>query len=185
MEPDDRRRRLLDGARRVFARHAFHDVSIEMLAEAARSSKGLIHHYFGGKRGLYLAYLREQGDRLLHTVVTDSQEPTLHALRRAIGRYLDYVEENPVEYVALLEGGLGQDVDVADIVRSARDATIRHILSLNAPSGATAAQETAVRGWLGCVEAATLYWLRTHALARAELEHFLVAALPALLTLRR
>ena len=52
------RRRILEQARRQFARHSFAAVTVKSVADAAGVSPNLITRYFGGKDGLFLAATR-------------------------------------------------------------------------------------------------------------------------------
>ncbi|MER8185913.1 helix-turn-helix domain-containing protein [Kitasatospora sp. NPDC094015] len=52
---DATRQRILDHARRQFARHGYGAVGVKGVADAAGVSPNLITRYFGGKEGLFLA----------------------------------------------------------------------------------------------------------------------------------
>ena len=155
---------------------------MEEIARAAGASKGLFHHYFGGKRGLYLAYLQDETHRMLARIAPDGpRAPTIETLTASVDEFLSYVEDNPVGYSSLLQGSIGSDRKVSRMVLLARNRYVKHTLGIIAPGGATVAQEMAVRGWIGCIEGATLHWLRTRVPERAALANFLVRALLGLL----
>ena len=182
MVPKARRELLIGAARAVFYRRSYHEASIEEIARVAGASKGLLHHYFGGKRELYVAFLQDESKRMLSRMTgIRPLEPSVATLTASIEEFLNYVEENPVGYSSLLQGGVGSDRKVNRIVAVARDRYVKHTLGIIAPGGATVAQEMAVRGWIGCIEGATLHWLRAGVPKRAALASFLVSALPALL----
>jgi AcrR family transcriptional regulator len=52
---DQRQRALVEAATAVFAEHGYDAATTREVAERAGCSEGLIHRYFGGKRGLLLA----------------------------------------------------------------------------------------------------------------------------------
>jgi len=52
------RQRILDHARRQFARHGYAAITVKGVADAAGVSPNLITRYFGGKDGLFLAATR-------------------------------------------------------------------------------------------------------------------------------
>jgi AcrR family transcriptional regulator len=52
---DQRQRALIEAATAVFAEHGYDAATTRAVAERASCSEGLIHRYFGGKRGLLLA----------------------------------------------------------------------------------------------------------------------------------
>lgn len=59
LSPDERRAQLLAAARRLYAQRRYDDVSLEELAAAAGVARGLLHHYFGSKRELFLAVMTD------------------------------------------------------------------------------------------------------------------------------
>jgi AcrR family transcriptional regulator len=54
LEPDERRAQILRVAARSFREAGYDGVSLEAVAEAAGVTRGLLHHYFGSKRKLFL-----------------------------------------------------------------------------------------------------------------------------------
>ena len=54
---DQRQRALIEAATAVFAEHGYDAATTRRVAEKAGCSEGLIHRYFGGKRGLLLAIM--------------------------------------------------------------------------------------------------------------------------------
>jgi AcrR family transcriptional regulator len=182
MVPETRRELLIGAARAIFHRRSYHDASMAEIARLAGASKGLLHHYFGGKRGLYLAYLQDESERMLARITAIApRAPTVETLAASVHAFLSYVEENPVGYSSLLQGGIGSDRKVNRMVVQARDRYVKHTLAILAPAGASVAQEMAVRGWVGCIEGATLHWLRAGVPKRPQLASFLVSALVVLL----
>ena len=53
------RGRILEAARREFARLGYGGARIDTIAERARANKRMIYHYFGGKEALFTAVLEE------------------------------------------------------------------------------------------------------------------------------
>lgn len=58
LEPDDRRRQIVDAARTLYIDRPYEQVSLAELARAAGVTRGLLHHYFGSKREIFLAVMR-------------------------------------------------------------------------------------------------------------------------------
>jgi AcrR family transcriptional regulator len=54
LAPELRREQLLDVAMTLFEHRAYDAVTLEGIAEAAGVSPGLVHHYFGTKREVFL-----------------------------------------------------------------------------------------------------------------------------------
>ncbi|MFG3285598.1 TetR/AcrR family transcriptional regulator [Streptomyces sp. NPDC048111] len=97
------RQRILDQARRQFARHGYTAITVKGVADAAGVSPNLITRYFGGKEGLFVAATQveipvedsfggdrsELGARLAASIVRrwsgDREEDPLLVLQRASG----------------------------------------------------------------------------------------------------
>src|SRR3984893_9951805 len=58
MEHDERRDQILVCARRLFSERPYASVSTTEIAREAGIARGLLHHYFGTKRELYLEVVR-------------------------------------------------------------------------------------------------------------------------------
>ncbi|MGA2927292.1 MAG: helix-turn-helix domain-containing protein, partial [Solirubrobacteraceae bacterium] len=54
LEHDQRRSQILACARELFSQRTFTAVSMSEIARDAGVARGLLHHYFGSKRELYL-----------------------------------------------------------------------------------------------------------------------------------
>src|ERR1044072_7289252 len=56
---DARRRAILDGARRAFARHGYEGATVRVLEHETGVSRGAIFHHFPDKESLFLALAEE------------------------------------------------------------------------------------------------------------------------------
>src|SRR4051794_36471657 len=98
---DKRRAPLLDlGVERV-SKHAYEDISIDEVAEIAGISKGLLYHYFTGKREFYVETLRAASRRLQLLTIPDPGLPPAAQLRAAIDAHLRYIQEHGAVYNAV------------------------------------------------------------------------------------
>ena len=61
LDPGQRREQILDAANALFAERAYDEVSIEDIASAAGVTRGLVHHYFGGRKEVYIGLLERLG----------------------------------------------------------------------------------------------------------------------------
>src|SRR5258707_513482 len=59
LQIDERRSQLLELGIKLLSAHSYDDISIDQVAETAGISKGLLYHYFGGKREFYVEAIRE------------------------------------------------------------------------------------------------------------------------------
>jgi AcrR family transcriptional regulator len=161
-------------------------VSTADIAEEAGVTRGLVHHYFGGKRALYLEVVRsllELPPGLFAAEIAAGDRET--ALRAAVERWLDVAERGGgVLLAAHGAQGFGRDAEVEAIFDATRERTADQVIEIlhpeRAPERASAELRSAVRAYAGFVEAATFDWLRGGALTRAQLRELLVGGLLAL-----
>ena len=176
-----RRSQLLELGIEHFSERSYEDFSMEELATVAGVSKGLVFHYFPSKRDFYMEALRAAVAQMLDLVVTAPADlPPERALRVALDAYLGYVEERAPAYRAVLRGGIGADPEVQAIADGFRDAVYERIVALGEWGEPPPAVRTALRGWIGYVEAASLEWIEHRELTRAELVEQLANALPVI-----
>jgi AcrR family transcriptional regulator len=181
LETDQRRAQLLGLAKRAFSDRAYDDVSIDDLARVASISKGLLYHYFPTKRDLYVAGLREIADELVDAVtrVPDDLAP-IDRVRASVEAYLDHITRHSRAFVSLMRGGIGSDPEVAAVIESVRTRLFEKFLA-GSPFASLlsgdARFETAVRGWIGFVEAASIDWCANPRLSRQELRELLTQVL--------
>jgi AcrR family transcriptional regulator len=166
---DERRAQLLALGIRIFSARSYDEVSIDDLAEAAGVSKGLLYHYFPTKRDFYVAALRRQAKDLLAETETPRDAPPEERVQQGLDAYLAFVERYGQAYVALMRGGIGSDPEVARILDRTRTAIVNRILADVPEEAVTPLLRTALRGWIGFVEAAAIDWLSRREVPRAEL----------------
>ena len=66
-----RRRDILEGARRCFAEYGYKGATVRRLEEATQKSRGAIFHHFGDKESLFLALAREDAGRMADVVAEE------------------------------------------------------------------------------------------------------------------
>ena len=79
-DKEARRRRVLDGARRCFARHGYEGATVVRLEEEIGLSRGAIFNWFGSKQELFLALAAEDNGRLHELFAADGVEGLLDAI---------------------------------------------------------------------------------------------------------
>ncbi len=186
LETDERRTQLLELGMRLFAERTYDEISMDDLAKEAGVSKGLVYHYFRTKRDFYVAGLREIARDLLEKTTTIAQGlPPLERIRRGLDAYLDHVGAHARAFVALMRGGIGSDPEVASVIEGTRSAYVdRFLHDLAGSPLAGLAQgntliRTALRGWLGFVEAASLDWLSHGDVDRGKVRDMMIEMLIA------
>jgi len=181
LEHDERREQILACAGRLFSERHFAAVSTAQIACDAGVTRGLVHHYFGAKRALYLEVVREMVRvRPIPEEVaggTDQERVDL-----AIDRWLTMVERNRGTWLAALGAeGFGRDADVEAILEEAREAAVAWLIAgvgLERPGGgAPDAVRAAVHAFTGMAEAASREWLEHERLSRAQAHALLTGTL--------
>lgn len=181
LDTDERRAQLLALAKSAFSGRAYDDVSIDDLAREARISKGLLYHYFPTKRDLYVAGLREIADELVAAITAVPADlAPIERVRAGLDAYLDHIARLPQAYVSLMRGGIGSDPEVSAVIEGVRAKLFSQFTSDTPFAPIVAGNvkfETAVRGWIGFVESATIDWAANPRLSREELRDLFTAVL--------
>ena len=178
LDPAERRDQILDAASALFAERPYDEISIEDIAAAAGVTRGLVHHYFGGRKGVYVALLERIGAQR-----EDRLRPPVGGTARArvedtVSRWLDWTQANRTVYLAAL--GRGEDIADPDVRRVVTD-LVRRAVALLIGYHADIAEDSprlrhALECWTGLNRAATRRWLRGEA-ARAATEELLASTL--------
>lgn len=179
---DTRRAQLLELGVELFSTQPYDQVSIDDIAQRAGISKGLLYHYFGGKRAFYVATLDLSADRLLEAVKPNTALPRPERATVGLHAYLDFVQARATAFSALMRGGLGVDAEVGAIIDRTRNAIAAMVLDGAGLTTESAPFRAAARAWVGAVEAASLDWLEHHDLERDALISLMVGGLAGLLT---
>lgn len=102
--PERTRRRILQAAIRLFARHGLHAVAVDEIVRRARVNKRMVYHYFGSKDALFEAALAEVYQRIekieFHAV--ESGRTPWEQLARLLESYFDFLDDEP-EFTRLLQ----------------------------------------------------------------------------------
>lgn len=177
LEPDARRREILACAIRLFGERPYADVSATDVAREAGVARGLINHYFGTKKDLYLEVVR-----VLVTVpdVAVAQVPAGGRAQRVdagVTWFLDAVHRLGRAWLAAVDGGgLGADPDVVRILAEADEVTADRVLAV-LDLADTPHARAAVRAWAGLAKAAAHEWLVRGALTREQVHALLARTL--------
>ncbi len=181
LDNDQRRAQLLGLAKSAFSDRAYDDVSIDDIAREAKISKGLLYHYFPTKRDLYVAGLREIANELVQAVLSvPANLAPIERARAGLDAYLDHITRHARAFVSLMRGGIGSDPEVADVVESVRTQLADTFIKDHPFAPVLAGNprfETAVRGWIGFVEGATIDWCVQPKLSRTDLRELMVQIL--------
>jgi len=177
LQVDERRRQLLELGARLFAAHAYADLSMAQIAREAGISKGLLYHYFPSKQDFFLATLAQGAEELARRTEPDPELSPFEALAGSVDGYLAWIEDNEDAYRRLMEGA-GSVPEVKSLVDGIRDATAARILDgIGAGASPSPRQRTAVRAWLWFMDGAILDWVEHGDLTREQLQGLLLGTL--------
>jgi AcrR family transcriptional regulator len=185
LDHDQRRRQILDCAASLLAARPYGEVSMEDVASAAGVTRGLLHHYFGTKRDLYLELMRDML-RVVPVPVPDFVQGVTPEQRLAdsVDGWLDAISENRTMWLAMLGGaGLGRDAEAERIWDRARDRSVDSIigvLGLGPAAEAPSALRGVLRSYAAFAEAATREWLAHERFTREQMRALLTSTLQLL-----
>jgi AcrR family transcriptional regulator len=194
LEPDARRAQILQCARRLFTHRPYAAVSMQEVAAAAGVRRGLVNHYFGTKRELFLEVVKDllaAFDRAFPTsvAVVDGDASPEAVVGEHVDRWLAVVESDVDAWFAFVSAeGFGRDNDVEQLVERSRAATVKRIVELLVASGTVAKAgdeqsdelRVVLRTYAGLAEITTREWLLQHTIDRRQAQTLLTTALLAL-----
>jgi AcrR family transcriptional regulator len=179
LDHDERRRQILACARRLFSERSYDAVSTTDIANEVGVARGLLHHYFGTKRDLYLEVVRELMRMPSNPVPLEAPGRGLErVIDESVDRWLTMLERNRGTWLAANAArGLGaRDPELEAILEEAREqAADRLIEALQTYEAATApaALRALIRSYSGFAEAASIEWLARERLTREQLHTML------------
>jgi len=183
LEPDERREQIFTCALRLFGERPYTEVSTSDIAADAGVARGLINHYFGTKRELYLAVIQR-------TVTMPSPSPELfppgpieERASIAVSWFLDMVAENGKMWLAATADGFGSDPEVEQILFDAERKSADRVLdAVGVPADNAQRPElnAQIRAFAGMVKAAGREWLLRGALDREQVHTLLCKSLVTL-----
>jgi AcrR family transcriptional regulator len=174
--PDERRAQILRIARQLFAARQYAAVSMEEIALAAGVRRGLVNHYFGSKRALFIEVVRD----MLASFGRALPPEGAATIADHVSRWLDVVQGDAETWFAILGAeGLGHDRDVSGLVDRATEAMVGAIIdALGEPDSPEL--RVVLRAYSGLAEVVTREWLQRHRIDRAQAEALLTTALLSL-----
>ena len=182
LDPGQRRDQILDAANALFAERAYDQVSVEDIASAAGVTRGLVHHYFGGRKEVYIGLLERLGAQREQELRPPAGRSARARVADTVSRWLDWTEANRTIWLATMAHG--EDIADPDVRRVVTD-LVRRAVALLAAFHADIAEDSprlryALECWTGLNRAATRRWLdgeatreATQELLASTLEHVL------------
>ncbi|MFK4834878.1 TetR/AcrR family transcriptional regulator [Microbacterium sp. ZW T2_14] len=182
LDATQRREQLLDVANDLFAERGYEEVSVEDIARSAGVTRGLVHHYFGGRKDVYIALLERLGTLLEEELRPPAGRDAHARVADSVSRWLDWTESNRVIYLGTIAPG--EDIADPEVRRVVTVLVRRAVAVLTVFHGEIAADSARLRYalecWTGLNRSATRRWLRgeanreaTQELLTSTLEHVL------------
>ncbi len=187
LRPGERRTQLLDLGVTLLATRTLDELTIELLAEEAGISRGLLYHYFGNKQAFHEAVVRRAVDDLVAQTAPPAEGDPLARLQASMTAYVDYVTSNYEGYVSIVKAAQGGNETLRRLYEEARSALTERIFTEDAQGEIlpdTPASRLAVRGWAAMTEELVLTWAdEPGPVTREELLTAVTGSLPALVDL--
>ncbi len=178
---DDRREQLLACATRLFGERPYTQVSTTEIAREAGIARGLLNHYFGDKRRLYLEVVRRAA--LLPPIRAD-ELPTGTLAQRvdaSVRWFLDSVEPYRTTFLTVRGAeGVGEDTEVLALIDRTDDIAAQRVLQMVGLDPEQATARAAVRAFGGLARGTVREWTRGGALTRDQAHLLLRASLLAI-----
>ncbi|ALE06717.1 hypothetical protein AL755_16715 [Arthrobacter sp. ERGS1:01] len=180
LSPDARREQIFACAQTLFAARAYEDVSATDIAAAAGVARGLVNHYFGNKRALYLEVIK------VNSTVSELAMATLPAgtprerIDAAVTWFLDSLEQTGTSWLALASGGLDRDPDLERILIGAENDSIEMLIEACGLSGNAEHHEqirALFRVYVQLARSGAREWLLRKTLTRPQVHALLASTL--------
>lgn len=168
LEPDARRHQIIEAVRPLYLARPFNDVSTAELAAAAGVARGLINHYFGSKRDLFIEVMRSS-IRMPESELPDlSHLPLPHRVRLTMDWILQAAETYGQAWVSVSgAANLHGDSDLQVVVDEADDHAARLTLdAIGLPDDPHL--RARLRATAALVKSVCREWLQRETLTRDE-----------------
>ncbi|GAA1610670.1 TetR/AcrR family transcriptional regulator [Actinoplanes couchii] len=180
LEPDARREQILSVAIRLFGAKPYAEVSTTDVARDAGVARGLVNHYFGTKKDLYLEVVR-----VMLTVpdVALSQLPQGELSERAssiVNWFLDVVSRHSTSWLAATGAGGMADAEVHEVIAEAVDHAASGVLQALGSDDPTPALRAMTRAYVGLAIWTAQEWLQRGVLTRDQVHSLLTVSLLAM-----
>jgi AcrR family transcriptional regulator len=153
-------------------------VSTTELATRAGVARGLINHYFGTKRDLYLEVVRRMVTIPRFAIEQLPDGPVETRVPVAVDWFLDGVSRNSTAWLAAT-GAIGGDQEIERILDEADEIAADRVLEATGLADVPELRAM-VRSYGGMVKSAAREWLVRKDLSRAQVHTLLVTTLLAL-----
>lgn len=167
LDPEKRRTQLLDLGVSLLAARSLEEISIDLLAEHAGISRGLLYHYFGNKQDFHLAVVRRMVEELYAATAPVENQDLAVRLSVSLKNYLDFVVANRSAYESFRRTALGgTNPAMSEVYEAGRTQLLDRIFESASEEQLAAygivdtpATRLLTRGWGTLVEQVILDWI--------------------------
>lgn len=181
LEPDARRGQILACAVRLFGERPFADVSITDIARESGVARGLVNHYFGTKRDLYLDVIRAMVTIPQVAVERIPDGDLSLRVEASVTWFLDTVARHRSSWLAAVgAAGMAHDAAVAGVLAEAEEAAADKVLAvvgLDEGRPHPEDQRAMIRAYGGMAISTAREWLQREALTRDQAHRLLTTTL--------
>lgn len=184
LEPDERRGQILACAVRLFGERPFGEVSTTDIAREAGVARGLLNHYFGTKKDLYLEVVRVL-TTIPEVAVAGLPEGDLATrVHASVSWFLDTVSRYARPWLAATGAeGVGRDPDVERVLAQADEVVADRVLVAVGLADVVEHREelrAMVRAYSMLARATAREWLERGSLSREDAQDLLETSLLAM-----
>lgn len=118
MRAPERRKQLLEVARRVFGGRGYHTVTMDDIARESGVTKPILYDHFPSKRDLYRALLEADLENLRRRVVDalEGSPGNRERIRASFQAYFDFVDEEGEGFRLLMQESVGAEREFQEMV---------------------------------------------------------------------
>jgi AcrR family transcriptional regulator len=173
---DVRIQSILEASQRMFSSRPYDEVSIDAIAAEATMSKGLLYHYFGSKRELYLETLHSVFARM--TQITEEY----HDLVACLNAFLSCFEQSPNLARMVFRGGIGSDAEAEALLSAYRQHQFGLFFQHVGGNTLDPVVQLGLRSWISFFQEVCLQWLEQRDIPRERVIVLLEQSLQAILS---
>ncbi|WP_338886404.1 TetR/AcrR family transcriptional regulator [Rhodococcus sovatensis] len=175
------RQRLIDTAVDLFADNPYDKVGVTDIVEAADVAHGLLFHYFGNKRGIYLEAMRATADGLSQSFANLPDGAPDVQIRAALAAHLTHLRTHRGLALRMILGGRGADPEAWQVFEDARTGALIAGATLLGLDPHNAAVALAGRAAVAAIDETTARWLDDTAFSVDAMVEMLIHVIAACL----
>jgi AcrR family transcriptional regulator len=153
------RARLIDVAIEVFSDNDYDQVAVADIAARAKVAHGLLFHYFGNKRGIYLAAVRATAEQLDAAFRFEPDSTPRELIHTALEHHLMFLHDHRGLALRLVLGGRGVDAEAWEIYEAGRWRALEAFAGLLGLDTANPALRVVGRAAVSAIDEAVVQWL--------------------------